>query len=123
MLKYLQPHHIETIKALAERLREKFPPQPGRMYSTLDIGEGWRRTHDDITHHALYMQLDFLPRRVMAELKALIWLGRGDYDAFRPALRRAKESAGRGDVPYVLEKFAELSDYLKAGEAILGRSS
>ena len=128
MLKYLRPHTIETIKVLAERLGEKFPPsEPKGVQWDHDVareaGERLFAIYDDITHHSLYTLLESLSRAAMDELKALMWLGRGDYEHFASAMRRARQSARRGDVHYLLEKFADLPRCLAEGEAVLARVS
>jgi hypothetical protein len=54
----------------------------------------------------------------LIELKALMWVGRGDYGAFETALADAR-NLGEGDIEYMAEK-PELPAYLRAGLSSLG---
>ncbi|HEU0154422.1 MAG TPA: DUF3775 domain-containing protein [Stellaceae bacterium] len=57
------------------------------------------------------------------ELLALMWLGRGDYDAgeWLQALRQARDTRTAGDADYLLGT-PLLGDYLEEGAAALGLS-
>ena len=76
ILKHLKPHSIETIIALTERLRAKYPREDGKLCFLSDLTKNRVRVEDDVTHHALVQLLSALNVRARAELKALMWLGR-----------------------------------------------
>lgn len=118
MLRDLNSAMIETIKVLAERYREKFPPATGRLVYANELAEDAIKQNDDITLHALFEYLSSLNKKAMAELKALIWLGRGSDTDFKSALSHARRS-GLNDARYVLDKACELPEYLARGVEIL----
>jgi hypothetical protein len=120
MLKHLKPEMIETIKALSERFCNKYPPtKDGQMFYVNDLVMGhFMEIENDITHHALFMFLSNLNKKAMAELKALMWVGRGSDESFQAALKHARTS-GLNDVRYVLDKISDLPEYLARGETIL----
>jgi Protein of unknown function (DUF3775) len=121
MLKHLKPDAIEIITVLAERLRSKFPPQYGKMYFTGDVTiDEIMKIPNDITHHALFTFISAMKKGAMAELKALIWMGRGSDPDFQLALKRARATSGPGDVNYVLDKGSELPEYLLRGATLVG---
>jgi hypothetical protein len=92
VLRDLKPAMIETIKVLAERYREKFPSTEARLAYASKLAHDAMKHHNDITRHALFEFLSSLNINAMAELKALMWLGRGSDTDFKAALKYAKKS-------------------------------
>lgn len=62
-----------------------------------------------------------LNRDAMTELKAIMWLGRGDVESWEDALAEAKDHGNQGerDVVYLTEK-SPLSEYLREGAKKIG---
>ena len=80
-------------------------------------------TPDNPTEQELRDAIDGLGRPERQELLALMWLGRGDYDAesWREALRQAGETADANLTDYMVGT-PLLADYLKEGAAALDLS-
>lgn len=80
-------------------------------------------TPDNPTEQELRDAIDGLGPIERRELLALIWLGRGDYDAasWPEALRQAEETADANLTDYLVGT-PLLGDYLEEGAAALGMS-
>jgi hypothetical protein len=80
-------------------------------------------TPDNPTAQELRDAIDGLNVDEREELLALMWLGRGDYDAqsWAEALRQARESQSSSETEYLLGT-PLLGDYLDEGAAALGLS-
>jgi uncharacterized protein DUF3775 len=80
-------------------------------------------TPDNPTAEELRDALDGLNIDEREELLALLWLGRGDYDAqgWGEALRQARETASSTETDYLLGT-PLLGDYLEEGVEALGLS-
>lgn len=80
-------------------------------------------TPDNPTAQELRDAIDGLNVDEREELLALMWLGRGDYDAasWRDALRQARETRTAAETDYLLGT-PLLADYLEQGVDALGLS-
>lgn len=80
-------------------------------------------TPDNPTETELRDAIDGLNEPEREELLALVWLGRGDYDAasWPEALRAARQSASTTETGYLIGT-PLLADYLEAGLDALGLS-
>ena len=80
-------------------------------------------TPDNPTEQELRDAIDGLNLDEREELLALLWLGRGDYDAqsWPEALRQARETQSSTEAEYLLGT-PLLGDYLEEGVEVLGLS-
>ncbi len=80
-------------------------------------------TPDNPAEQELRDAIDSLNQDEREELLALVWLGRGDYDAstWPEALRQARDSAGATETGYLVGT-PLLGDYIEEGVAALGLS-
>ncbi|MFQ5956060.1 MAG: DUF3775 domain-containing protein [Kiloniellales bacterium] len=78
---------------------------------------------DDATYEELVDALEALNQDEMAELLALIWLGRGDYtpEEWPEVLEQARETRDENAVRYIIG-IPLVSDYLEEGLSRLGFS-
>lgn len=113
----VSPEQVCFIIAKARVLDEKMPPSEqdseddGRI-----VLEDYR---DDPTYAELVAAIRSLNIDARLDLVALMWMGRGDYDAeeFSQARREARESGGKDTAAYLLGT-PLLGDYLE--EALTG---
>ena len=80
-------------------------------------------TPDNRSAQELRAAIDGLNIDEREELLALVWLGRGDYDAqsWPAALQQARDSGNAQEASYLLGT-PLLADYLEEGAAVLGVS-
>ena len=103
MLNHLTLLQIERISALAERTTEA-------------------RSYEDrrVTHLDLRRAIEGLTFEARIELKALMWVGRGDDLTFRDALEHGRRHADQGDAGYIAAKAPALPTYLRDGLTKIG---
>jgi Protein of unknown function (DUF3775) len=104
---------------------EVVEPVPGSNPSDEDFREILEDYADDATYEELRAHLDALNADEMASLVALMWIGRGDFDAkeWKAALSeayRAQDEHGHG-ADYLIGT-PLLADYLEEGLSQFGRS-
>ena len=77
--------------------------------------EALERSQPDLQE--LIAALEAIAPLARMEMLALIWVGRGDYkfQQFDEALAYARQNFDTCDVPYMTEKWASLSTYLREG--------
>ncbi|MBW8267941.1 DUF3775 domain-containing protein [Caldovatus aquaticus] len=100
-----------------EGLEEGSNPADDREFSVLED------TSDNPTGDELRAALESLNEDELAEVLALVWIGRGDYAAseWLPALAAAREARNRRTVDYLIET-PNLGDLIEQGLAELGYS-
>jgi hypothetical protein len=105
MLNHLTLSQIERISALAERTAEA-------------------RSYEDrrVAHLDLRRAIEGLTFEARIELKALMWVGRGDDLTFRGALEHGRWHADQGDAGYIAAKSPALPTYLRDGLTEIGMS-
>lgn len=76
---------------------------------------------DDLTYQQLKAEIDDLEPRQQVELVALMWLGRGDYDAseWDDVREQAKEQWSAHTAEYLLAT-PQVADFLEEGLSMLG---
>lgn len=101
---------------------EVVEPDPGSNPSDEDMREVLEDYSDDPVHEELHEMLADLNQDQLADLVALVWLGRGDFTVSEWAEKRAE--ALRLDprrTPDYLIETPQLADYLEEGLAALRR--
>jgi hypothetical protein len=88
------------------------------------VVDAWEVTAKDFEEHwaakrPLEQLLSKLNTDAMAELKALMWLGRGDYEDFADAHAKGQHNSHAEDVAYIAEK-SPLATYLAEGAVSIG---
>ena len=103
MLNHLTLSQIERISALAERTAEA-------------------RSYEDrrVAYLDLRSAIEGLTFEARIELKALMWVGRGDDLTFRGALEHGRRHADQGDAGYIAAKALALPIYLRDGQRQIG---
>jgi len=78
---------------------------------------------EDLTYQQLKAEIDDLEPRQQVELVALMWLGRGDYDAgeWEDVRQQAKEQWTSHTAEYLLAT-PQVADFLEEGLSMLGYS-
>jgi hypothetical protein len=121
---------LEKLAYIVEKAREydaEVPADPdaqdGSDAADDDEREILLDTPDNPTAQELRDALDGLNIDEREELLALLWLGRGDYDAqsWREALRQARDTGTATETDYLLGT-PLLGDYLEEGVEALGLS-
>jgi hypothetical protein len=121
---------LETLAFIITKAREfdaEVPADPdaatGSDAPDDDEREVLLDTPDNPTEQELRDAIDGLGVVERQELLALMWLGRGDYDAgnWREALRQAEQTADANLTNYLVGT-PLLGDYLEEGAAALGLS-
>jgi Protein of unknown function (DUF3775) len=121
---------LEKLAYIVEKAREydaEVPVDPdaedGSDAADDDEREILLDTPDNPTAQELRDALDGLNVDEREELLALMWLGRGDYDAqsWSEALRQARDTASSTETEYLLGT-PLLGDYLEEGVEALGLS-
>jgi len=107
---------LETLAYIIEKAREFDAEVPSDAEILLD-------TPDNPTAQELRSALDGLNVDEREELLALLWLGRGDYDAgnWSEALKQARQTRTASETAYLLGT-PLLADYLEEGVSALGLS-
>jgi len=115
----------DTVCYVIVKARELFVKvQPEELYDDGDDVERILEDHaDDPTHQEIRQFLDSLNEDQLAELLALMWVGRGDYsvDDWQTALSAVNDLRDRHDADYLLGT-PLLADYLEEGLSQFGRS-
>lgn len=121
---------LEKLAYIAEKAREydaEAPIDPEAAAGSNPADDAERQilldTPDNTTAEELRGAIDALNLDEREELLALMWLGRGDYDAagWPEALRQARETRTASETDYLLGT-PLFGDYLEEGAAMLGRS-
>ena len=122
---------LEKLAYIVEKAREydaEVPPVDGDYEEGSDGPDDDERevlldTPDNPTAQELRDAIDGLNQDEREELLALMWLGRGDYDAkgWREALRQARDTRTVTEADYLLGT-PLLGDYLEEGVEALGLS-
>ena len=121
---------LETLAFIIVKAREfdaEVPADPDAATGSDPADDDEREvlldTPDNPTEQELRDAIDGLGVVERQELLALMWLGRGDYDAgnWREALRQAEETADTNLTNYLVGT-PLLGDYLEEGAAALGLS-
>jgi hypothetical protein len=121
---------LEKLAYIIEKAREfdaevETDPDAASGSNAADDGESeiLQDTPDNPTAQELRDALDGLNIDEREELLALMWLGRGDYDAqsWPEALRQARDTGTAGETDY-LQGTPLLGDYLEEGADALGLS-
>lgn len=102
---------------------EVVEPQPGSNPSDEDFREVLEDYADDATYEELKSFLSALNEDEIADLLALSWLGRGDYDKgeWKAAVADARRIENKNAADYLIGT-ALLGDYLEEGLSQLGYS-
>jgi Protein of unknown function (DUF3775) len=121
---------LEKLAYIIEKAREfdaEVPIDPGAATGSDPADDDERQilldTPDNPTEEELRDAIDGLNLDEREELLALMWLGRGDYDAgdWSEALRQARDTPSETEASYLLGT-PLLADYLEEGVAALGLS-
>lgn len=121
---------LEKLAFIVEKAREydaEVPTDPGATEGSDATDDDERQilldTPDNPTEQELRDAIDGLNVDEREELLALLWLGRGDYDAqgWPEALRQARETENSSETGYLLGT-PLLGDYLEEGVEALGLS-
>jgi uncharacterized protein DUF3775 len=121
---------LEKLAFIVEKAREydaEVPVDPdyeeGSDAADDDEREVLLDTPDNPTEQELRDAIDGLNIDEREELLALMWLGRGDYDAqsWAEAMRQARDTRSSTETEYLLGT-PLLGDYLEEGAAALGLS-
>jgi Protein of unknown function (DUF3775) len=122
---------LEKLAFIVEKAREydaEVPPVDGDYEEGSDGPDDDERevlldTPDNPTAQELRDAVDGLNVDEREELLALMWLGRGDYDAggWSEALRQARDALSSSETEYLLGT-PLLGDYLEEGAEALGLS-
>jgi Protein of unknown function (DUF3775) len=121
---------LEKLAYIVEKAREydaEVPVDPGATEGSDAADDDERQilldTPDNPTEQELRDAIDGLNVDEREELLALLWLGRGDYDAqsWREALRQARDTGSATETAYLLGT-PLLGDYLEEGAEALGLS-
>jgi hypothetical protein len=119
---------LEKLAYVIEKAREfnaQVPSdaQEGSNAADDDEREILLDTPDNPTEQELRDAIDGLGIPERQELLALMWLGRGDYDAesWSEALQQARQTQSAGETAYLLGT-PLLGDYIEKGVAALGLS-
>jgi hypothetical protein len=115
----------DTVCYVIVKARELFVKvQPEELYDDSDDVERILEDHaDDPTYQEIRQFLGSLNEDQLAELLALMWVGRGDYsvDDWQTALSAVNDLRDRHDADYLLGT-PLLADYLEEGLSQFGRS-
>ena len=115
----------DTVCYVVVKARELFVKvQPEELHDDSDDVERILEDHaDDPTNQEIRQFLDTLNEDQLAELLALMWVGRGDYsvDDWQAALSAVNDLRDRHDADYLLGT-PLLADYLEEGLSQFGRS-
>ena len=121
---------LEKLAYIVEKAREydaEVPVDPDAATGSDPADDDERQilldTPDNPTEQELRDAIDGLNLDEREELLALLWLGRGDYDAqsWPDALRQARETQSSTEAEYLLGT-PLLGDYLEEGVEALGLS-
>jgi Protein of unknown function (DUF3775) len=119
---------LETLAYIIEKAREFDAEVPSDVEEGSNAADDDERqilldTPDNPTEQELRDAIDGLGVPERQELLALMWLGRGDYDAasWSEALRQARETGSATETDYLLGT-PLLGDYLEEGVSALGLS-
>lgn len=121
---------LEKLAYIIEKAREYDAEVPGEVdesgTNAADDGDEFsilEDTPDNPTAEELRSVVDDLNIDEREELLALMWIGRGDFEAedWRTARRQARETANATETSYLLGT-PLLGDYLAEGAAALGLS-
>jgi Protein of unknown function (DUF3775) len=121
---------LEKLAYIVEKAREydaEVPVDPDAAEGSDAADDDERQilldTPDNPTEQELRDAIDGLNVDEREELLALLWLGRGDYDAqtWPEALRQARDTANSTEADYLLGT-PLLGDYLEEGVEALGLS-
>jgi Protein of unknown function (DUF3775) len=121
---------LERLGYIIEKAREwdaAVPVDPDAASGSDAIDDDERQilldTPDNPTAQELRDAIESLNIDEREELLALVWLGRGDYDAqsWKEALQQARDSGTAHEARYLLGT-PLLADYLEEGAAALGLS-
>ncbi len=121
---------LEKLAYIVEKAREydaEVPDDPDAADGSNAADDDERQilldTPDNPTAQELRDAIEGLNLDEREELLALLWLGRGDYDAqgWREALRQARDAASSTEADYLLGT-PLLGDYLEEGVEALGLS-
>ncbi|HUC71707.1 MAG TPA: DUF3775 domain-containing protein [Stellaceae bacterium] len=121
---------LEKLAYIVEKAREydaEVPVDPGATEGSDAADDDERQilldTPDNPTEQELRDAIDGLNVDEREELLALLWLGRGDYDAqsWAEALRQARDTRTTTETEYLLGT-PLLGDYLEEGVEALGLS-
>jgi hypothetical protein len=119
---------LETLAYIIEKAREFDAEVPSDAEEGSNAADDDERqilldTPDNPTAQELCSALDGLNVDEREELLALLWLGRGDYDAgnWSEALKQARQTRTASETAYLLGT-PLLADYLEEGVSALGLS-
>jgi hypothetical protein len=119
---------LETLAYIIEKAREFDAEVPSDAEEGSNAADDDERqilldTPDNPTAQELRSALDGLNVDEREELLALLWLGRGDYDAgnWSEALKQARQTRTASETAYLLGT-PLLADYLEEGVSALGLS-
>jgi hypothetical protein len=119
---------LETLAYIIEKAREFDAEVPSDAEEGSNADDDDERqilldTPDNPTAQELRSALDGLNVDEREELLALLWLGRGDYDAgnWSEALKQARQTRTASETAYLLGT-PLLADYLEEGVSALGLS-
>jgi Protein of unknown function (DUF3775) len=121
---------LERLGYIIEKAREwdaEVPADPDAASGSDAVDDDERQilldTPDNPTAQELRDAIESLNVDEREELLALVWLGRGDYDAqsWPEALQQARDSGNAQEARYLLGT-PLLADYLEEGAAALGLS-
>ncbi|HEY3910802.1 MAG TPA: DUF3775 domain-containing protein [Stellaceae bacterium] len=121
---------LEKLAYIIEKAREfdaEVPTDPDAATGSDAADDDERQilldTPDNPSEEELRDAIDGLNLDEREELLALVWLGRGDFDAqsWGEALQQARDSGAAGETDYLLGT-PLLADYLEAGIDALGLS-
>ncbi len=121
---------LEKLAYIIEKAREfdaEVPIDPDAATGSDPADDDERQilldTPDNPSEQELRDAIDGLNIDEREELLALVWLGRGDFDAqgWPEAVRQARDSGNAGETDYLLGT-PLLADYLEAGIDALGLS-
>ena len=121
---------LDKLAYIVEKAREfdaEVPADPDADDGSNPIDDGDQAilfdTPDNPTEAELRDALDGLNQPEREEVLALLWLGRGDYDAasWHEALRDARDTADEAETGYLVGT-PLLADYIEAGLDALGLS-
>ena len=119
---------LETLAYIIEKAREFDAQVPSDAEEGSNAADDDEReilldTPDNPTEQELRDAIDGLGIPERQELLALMWLGRGDYDAesWSEALQQARQTQSASETTYLLGT-PLLGDYIEEGVAALGLS-
>ena len=119
---------LETLTYIIEKAREFDAEVPSDAEEGSNAADDDEReilldTPDNPTEQELRDAIDGLGIPERQELLALMWLGRGDYDAesWSEALQQARQTQSASETAYLLGT-PLLGDYIEEGVAALGLS-